>query len=682
MAAALASGFQSESEKVFWLVYDLGGGTFDAAVIHVRDGGIQVVNHGGDNHLGGKLLDWEIVEQLLIPAVVEEYSLTDFRRGNMKHVAAIAKLKAAAENAKIRLSRDDSAEVMIEFLCTDDGGEPVEFEYELKRQDVERLSEPFILRSINICKKVLAEQRLGTDDVEKVLLVGGPTLTPYLRERLADPATGLGIPLDFSQDPLTVVATGAAIFAGTQRLEGAAPSPVAAGQLRLELEYTPVGAESEPLVGGKVIDPDGGSVAGYTVEFVNAAARPQWRSGKLGLAPNGTFMTNLWAEKGQANTFMVELYDDTGRPREAVPDQLTYTIGLAITDPPLINSVGVALANNEMAWLIEKGAPLPARKRRILRTALEVRRGHAEHVLRIPVMEGRHSRADRNQLIGTLNIQASEILRDVPAGSEVEVTIEIDDSRMLRAMAFLPILDEEYEDVISYADFRERVKGPEGLRQDLDRQQKRLDEVREQSESTGDPMASQALRRIDRERMVYDAEASLAASQADPDAADKCAKRLLDLKSAIDEVEDALEWPALAAKAEEQLKVERNVVMDSDFDVTAEEKTAFTALEREIRAALSRENPDELRAKVKELDRLGAIIMYRQPGWWLAVLENLETKKHTMTNPSQADTYVSQARRAVNNNDVEGLKSAVQQLAGLLPAGDEDRDKVMSGLIA
>ena len=72
VAAALAYGFQSDSDQVFWMVYDLGGGTFDAAVIQMRDGMFRVVNHGGDRHLGGKLIDWAIVEHLLVPAVLRD----------------------------------------------------------------------------------------------------------------------------------------------------------------------------------------------------------------------------------------------------------------------------------------------------------------------------------------------------------------------------------------------------------------------------------------------------------------------------------------------------------------------------------------------------------------------------------------------------------------------------------
>src|SRR5262245_5882221 len=80
IAAALAYGFQNGDRKAFWLVYDLGGGTFDAAIMQVTDGLIQVVNHGGDNNLGGKLIDWKIVDDLFVPACSPEYKISNFKR--------------------------------------------------------------------------------------------------------------------------------------------------------------------------------------------------------------------------------------------------------------------------------------------------------------------------------------------------------------------------------------------------------------------------------------------------------------------------------------------------------------------------------------------------------------------------------------------------------------------------
>lgn len=679
VAAALAYGFQSESDKVFWLVYDLGGGTFDAAVIQVRDDVIQVVNHEGDNHLGGKLIDWEIVAQLLIPAVTEKYRLTDFRRGNPRWTGAIAKLKNHAEEAKIRVSRDESVQIIIDFLCKDDRGEPVQFEYELKRKDVEKLAEPFILRSLNICKKVLTEKRLGIGDMEKILLVGGSTLAPYLRERLADRNEGLGIPLEFSMDPLTVVARGAAIFAGTQRIEGIAVKPMTMGQYTIQLEYKPVGADTEPLVGGKVLAAEGENLSGFTIEFVNLEARPQWRSGKIGLDPNGTFVTNLWAEKGRPNTFLIELCDARGTKRETDTDRFTYTIGISITEQPLIHSLGVALANNEVHVYFQKGTSLPARRRGVYKTAFETRRSQAEHRITIPVVEGQNRRADRNKLIGSLEISAAQIKRDVPAGSEVEITIEVDQSRLVRTKAYIPLLDEEYEEVLKLG---KKAPDREQLRQEIEREKKRLEEARKKTREIGDLKAQQSLQRIDRERMEHDVDASLAASSVDQDAADKCQNRLLDLRSAMDEVEDALEWPALLAEAEKEIEVERGIVNNAGFDVAAEEKAGFATLEREIRTAIGTRDADLLRRKVQEMDRIGVIIMLRQPAWWVAQLDNLEKKKEMMTDQGQADIYISQGRRAINNNDVPGLKAAVQQLMALLPAAQrEETEKAFRSTI-
>ena len=121
VAAALAYGFQADVTKEYWFVYDFGGGTFDAAIMKAEEGNIHVVNHGGDNFLGGSDIDWAIVEQLIVPELVDNYNLPDFSRGNMKWRPALAKIKKAAENAKIQLSRSDTADLEICGIIDADG---------------------------------------------------------------------------------------------------------------------------------------------------------------------------------------------------------------------------------------------------------------------------------------------------------------------------------------------------------------------------------------------------------------------------------------------------------------------------------------------------------------------------------------------------------------------------------
>jgi molecular chaperone DnaK len=669
VAAAMAYGFQSKRDKVFWLVYDFGGGTFDAAVVSLRDGVIQVVNHGGDNHLGGKYIDWAIVEQLLVPALLKDRKLTDFRRGNPKWKIAFAKLKLQAEQAKIRVSNDETAPVFIENFA-DDRGETNDFEFELRRGDVERLMEPFVLRTVNICRQVLTEKRLAPGNIEKLLLVGGPTQAPFLRERLSDASAGLGIELDFSIDPMTAVARGAAIFSGAQRV-ASGPVKSEVGQYGVELDYQPVGSDPEPMVGGRVVAPPGANLSGHTIEFVNSAVRPPWRSGKMGLSPEGGFVATLWAEKGRENVFDIELRDTVGNLQKTVPEKITYRVGVVITAPPLINSVGVALANNEVKRFAEKGMPLPARKRHVLHTAMDVRRGQPD-CIRVPVVEGDNTRADRNHKIGEIVVSGAKIRRDVPANSEIEVIIEIDESRLIRTKAYIPVLDEEFEEVLG---LEMHQHTPEHLRAEIAAEKKRLADIREKVRKTGEPTATMVLQRIDGERMLHEVETALAAVGDDPEARGKCGKRLLDLKQAIDEAEDALEWPTLVAEAE--LAIERARQIAEKHGKPAD-RESVSNMEREIRSAIGSRDPDILRRKVSELNGIRFRMLGETPGYWVGLYNDLNANWRTrLRNPQQAEVLFGQAQRAIQSGDVPSLKAAVSQLLGLLP--DDDKAAVTGG---
>ncbi|HZZ84901.1 MAG TPA: Hsp70 family protein [Anaeromyxobacteraceae bacterium] len=666
VAAALAYGFQSLSDRVFWLVYDFGGGTFDAAVIQVRDGVIQVVNHGGDNHLGGKLIDWALVDELFIPAVRREFGVRDFGRANPLYTAAIAKLKLEAEKAKVKLSARESVELSVGLSLP--GNPQATFDFEIKRADLERIAEPFILRSVNICRKVLSDKRLAASAIERLILVGGPTLMPYLRSRLADAVHGLGIQLEAKVDPLTVVARGAAVFAGTQRNKSAS-APIASGaQYTLELEYKPIGPDTEPVVGGRVVGKASDVLTGYTIEFVNTDARPPWKSGKIGLAPTGTFVTNLWAERGRANKFEIVLCDATGRKLPTDPSAIPYTVGMVITEQPLIHSVGVATASNEVKQFFEKGAPLPARKRDVLKTAFAVSRGNAGDVIRIPVVEGDSPRADRNRRIGVLEIKAHQVKRDVPAGSDVEVTLDMDESRLLRVKAYVPVLDEDFEDVITLG--YEKTDAAE-VAKALEAEKRRLEDVRKKAEATDDDDATEAIARIDAERMVFQVEGGLVAASGDPDAAQKARNRLGDLRAALDQVEDAVEWPAMVAEADRMTSAAREVLKEHG---ERGDLGAIEAHEAEIKAAVQAKDPDILRRRLDELRGTVFRILDRKGIMQVMWFRNLLGMIDQMRDRSLAEQLVARGRRAMDGNDVEGMRAVNRQLAGLLPTAPPPPD--------
>jgi molecular chaperone DnaK len=659
-AAALAYGFQRD-EDTRLLVYDLGGGTFDAAVVEVRDGEFSIVNHRGDTFLGGKLIDWRLVEDVLIPAATRQLGLDGLRRGDLRWAAAVGKLKLAAERAKIQLSRADSVDIAVEL--EDLAGKRLEFEHQLLRADVERLSEPYVARSVNLCRRALAEARLAPADIARVLLVGGPTLSPYLRERLTDPVEGLGIALDHSQDPLTVVARGAAIFAGTQRVaDGAAPPPPAPHVFAVRLEYAPIGPDTEPFVAGRIEPPAGHDLRGHGVELVNAEARPPWRSGRVHLGADGVFSLTAFAERGRANTVRLELTSPTGAPLRVEPDSFAYTVGVVETSPPLTGSIGVGLDGEQMLWLFDRGMPLPARRRVRLRTTYPVRAGEQSGMIRIPVLEGEHRRADRNRRIGRLQVVADDVERDVPEGSEVEVVVEIDASRMVIASAYVPLLDREFTEVIDLG--TEPVPPHAALLAQADDERRRLDAVRERQRERGSVAAGRLLDRIAAERVDAQVDELVAAAEADPDAATTGASRLVDLRAAVDAVEAALAWPDLVEEAE---SVMSGVAELAAQHGTAEERRSVRQHCDEARAAIEAEDDRLVEVHVQELRDLAYALLDRSDQMPVLIFDSLTARLAEMTDGPLARRLAEQGENAIARREIGRLRDVNRKLRALLP---------------
>ena len=663
VAAALAYGFQVDQEKAYWLVYDFGGGTFDAAIIKSEEGTIHVVHHGGDNFLGGSNIDWAIVEKLVAPRLAKELGLSNFVRGNERWKREFARLKYAVEIAKIDLSRNERT--IAEFgNFTNDGGEKIPFECELTRDEVVNVAEPIILRSVEISKRVLKDQKLGKEAIKKVILVGGPTLAPYFREILA---SKLGITLDPDPDPLTVVARGAAVFAGAQRLKVRTAAPLAVGEYQLELakSFNPVGLESAPMVGGKVSGASAQDFTGFALELVNT--KGQWRSGKISIRPDGVFVTSLHAEKGERNTFTVELYDVSGRKQKITPDTLTYTISTPPPEQPLINSIGIALANNEYdKKRLEKGRGLPQTVTVDCVTTVPLRQGQRDDVCKIPVVEGENDKADRNRFNGALEIRGDMIRRDLPAGSDVEVTLKIDESRIITVTAYVPRLDEEFAAKI---EMKRHQPNPAQLARDYEAEMKRFREVKSKAAATGGETAERLVEEVEASPLAQDVKETLAAAKADPTAALQCERRLLELKLKLDEAADALEWPALQKNARDCLGWLREL---ADQHGSKEQKQKAEDLAVQVEEFLRDHKSDRLRRKIEEMVRLCWQIEMAQPGWWVREFQRLEKLQLKMTDQSRAARLIAQGRDCIDKNNIIGLQNVVRQLWELLPPDEDD----------
>ncbi|WP_066544076.1 MULTISPECIES: molecular chaperone DnaK [unclassified Sphingomonas] len=202
-AAALAYGLDKDSNKTI-AVYDLGGGTFDISVLEIGDGVFEVKATNGDTFLGGEDFDSKVVQFLADEfKKAEGIDLT-------KDKLALQRLKEAAEKAKIELSSAATTEVNLPFITADQNG-PKHLVKTISRADLEKLVDDLIQRTLEPCRKALADAGLKADAIDEVVLVGGMTRMPKVRDVVKsffgkEPHTGV--------NPDEVVAIGAAIQAG------------------------------------------------------------------------------------------------------------------------------------------------------------------------------------------------------------------------------------------------------------------------------------------------------------------------------------------------------------------------------------------------------------------------------------------------------------------------------------
>jgi molecular chaperone DnaK len=638
VASALAAGWKQDDEGT-WLVYDLGGGTFDASLLETREGFLRVVGHDGDNFLGGRDFDWTIVDWLLAPL--------GLGRGDAAVAPALRALKLACEEAKIDLSRGDTASIVAAVAGRD-------VEVALDRATLEALTASLVDRSIDICRRLV-----GGKELARIVLVGGPTLMPALRRRVSE---ALAAPVAAGLDPMTLVAQGAAIYATTAGLDARPRAPVADDRHRLWLQFPAMSSSLTPAVVGRLAP---SATAGPPPASVRLA-RDGWHGAKVPLDAEGAFVVTVELQPRRPNAFRIDAFTAADQPVPVEPAALTIVHGLTVSDPPLSRSIGVATADDHVHVYVEKGAPLPARRTFVHHTVDTVSRGAADSVVRIPVVQGELGRAHLCRLVGTLEISGTDVSASLPAGSMLEITLEVDRGGRLAARAFAPSLGQVFEQV---ARLLVPEAAPEALADAVRGLRRRLGDLRGDAFRRGARHTIERLGEVERSLEGVDAEIAAAAA-GDADAGQKARRTLLELDALIDSSETERQWPELDEEARQRVAAASRWI--AQLGTPPEQRLFTDAAERVEKARAAKEAADVLR-HLTLVNQLASAAMARHPDYWTWMFEAASAEIALARDPARAQALVREGQKLLERNDVDRLRSVTQELWRLLPADAETK---------
>jgi len=438
IAAAMAYGLTSDTKDGIWMVFDFGGGTFDAALLKVEDGIMQVFDTEGDNYLGGKNLDYAIVDNIIIPYLQENYDIEETIADPDKKEVLRDAMKTFAEDAKNQLSFKDKEDILSNLgdLGEDESGEEMELDLTITQDDLYDVMRPYFQKAVDICKELIRRNNLTSQQISKIILVGGPTHSPLIRQMLKEQ---ISPNVDTSIDPMTAVATGAALYASTIESE-VSDEEVEVGTIMLEVGYESTSVETTEWVSARLAN--NSKLSKVWVELVRSDKA--WSSGKVEVDKTGNVIEAVLVES-KPNSFAVVAYDDKGNQVNCFPSEITIIQGSKVGAAPLPYNIGIATWSDSkqravfrMAKGLEKNKPVPATGViNDLKTTSQLRPGVETDVLKIPVYqvddfsgaEGRS--ASLYEYVADILITGDDIETLIPADSSVDVTLKVDTSEQM-----------------------------------------------------------------------------------------------------------------------------------------------------------------------------------------------------------------------------------------------------------
>jgi molecular chaperone DnaK len=469
IAASLAF-FNEQPDAVkqegYWLIYDFGGGTFDAALVHATEQDLKVVDHEGNNFLGGVDIDFAIIDKIIIPAIIEKTGVQDFEQEFRvkygKYEKLYYEIMYYAEEAKKELS--STGKTIIEFSAIIND-KHYDFSIPLTKEIAEPVFQPIINDTIKLVKNVLENNRLKAGDINQLILVGGSTFLPQVREQLI---LQTGISINYASDPTTSIAAGAAYYAANKFYKPSAEVQAAAltedslqqadnilssvnfnpqPEFSINTSYNKSSRDTEEVLmifseGAyedkfyRIIRSDGGFDTGY---MPLKAKKTEF----LPLVP------------GVINNFNILVYNHKQEEIKGLGELITISQGkFSIDGQPLPHDISIEVDDVEnqttkLEAIFERNSLLPQKRTLYREISKTIKKGSKDTII-INILEGdKNARPISNLTIGCIEISGKDLATDLVKGSDIEIQLHITDSRVLHTAVFLVMSQQEFKNVFT-----------------------------------------------------------------------------------------------------------------------------------------------------------------------------------------------------------------------------------------
>lgn len=691
VAAALALVATTGAANGLFLIYDIGGGTFDLALAQSVNGKINIVAHEGINALGGRDFDRKIIEKLVKPWLQENFVLPDNFQNHPKYEKLMRIIHQPVEDAKKELSSADGATIYLSeerVSCKDEDGTEIYFEIELARQDYEEWITPYIRKTVDLSQKLLADHGYDPGHIDQVVLIGGPTRTPLIQEMVRQE---MGIRVSTDIDPMTAVAVGAAHFcegldwSDSQRASKAKMQVVA--ESGLDVQYRHEARTSRDRTKLRVMP--SAETAGFGMEIeVNSEAG--WTSGRIPL--DGKQSVELPLDDGD-NNFKIFVFHANGQVLDDDIVTIVITKVAAMADViRLTSSISVRIrgtedqSTDELHMIAEKGMETPCGGIAAdFRSAINLTEDGQK--LRIEIYsqpEKENCRpGEPNLLVGVCQIGFEDLEgAAIHEGDEIIVHWRYDQDNSLEFDVEVPALGKMFSNKTFYDPTQGEVAygGKEGFARISKNVEDCKGELRDATAVSSEK--DKATLRELREK-VSEQEVRLRNSSDDAEERRAIAEEIRWIRQKVlgilsspeniraklqGELDDATErFDNLCREHEEKEKTDR-----------------FDGLAKNCGEALRRGTENDRQDARRMLDEMHSIIgksFLAQPGMVIMFFKHLSTERYLAIDKSNFDNAVSRGRKCLASNDIiPGLLEAVR---AILQNRSETRsdDAVLSDLI-